>query len=492
MRSEDIFLTIVKLENGQPPCTIEWRSINMWPLIRQCVWRELISDPIRNDNFVSRIKSVLARILNKFVRALGRRGNTDTQGKVAENIKNGAEETAIISRPPYLQRLPNGKLFDRIVDPLIFASWNRINIAKYYISPLPENVTLYYPASNLRGNPGVGKPSIPENVHKYLEGIANMTGVDANRLKERYTEALRQFNYWYEAGVAFLTDRSKIKTIYITSWYFPDMMGITAAARERGITVIDVQHGKQGKFQPMYSGWNKIPDQGYQMMPDRFWCWGQTSCDHMLAASPHRKVHLPFVGGYPWLDYYRKYVSKASDNRQNDGEPKWKRRILMTTQPVRLGNTEPIPDFLFNYLQYDSTGLNHFVFRCHYNDRNGPAYCRQRLASIPPHLYSIDEGKGNLYDKLLQATHHITEYSSCCYEADAFGVPTLIYGQDAKAIYSEEIDSGVFTWTEGTVEGLANWLETDSQQADVRHMRAEPYMVSSLAIAADIMISNAV
>ena len=32
-------------------------------------------------------------------------------------------------------------------------------------------------------------------------------------------------------------------------------MGLIAAAKEQGIKVIDVQHGKQGSFQAMYSGW---------------------------------------------------------------------------------------------------------------------------------------------------------------------------------------------------------------------------------------------
>ena len=32
-------------------------------------------------------------------------------------------------------------------------------------------------------------------------------------------------------------------------WYFPEAMGIIAAAKELNISTIEVQHGKQGQFQ---------------------------------------------------------------------------------------------------------------------------------------------------------------------------------------------------------------------------------------------------
>ena len=64
----------------------------------------------------------------------------------------------------------------------------------------------------------------------------------------------------------------KLKEMCLTSWYFPDMIGVCAAASELGIKAIDVQHGKQGKYQAMYSGWTKIPESGYALMPDNFWC----------------------------------------------------------------------------------------------------------------------------------------------------------------------------------------------------------------------------
>ena len=78
------------------------------------------------------------------------------------------------------------------------------------------------------------------------------------------------------------------------------MMGIIAAARTQGIKVIDIQHGKQGKFNAMYSGWHHISiKENYIMMPDYFWCWGEPSVNQILQSSSARRTHLPFVGGFP-------------------------------------------------------------------------------------------------------------------------------------------------------------------------------------------------
>ena len=44
--------------------------------------------------------------------------------------------------------------------------------------------------------------------------------------------------------------------------------------------------------------------------------------------------------------------------------------------------------------------------------------------------------KHNLYEDFNWATHHLSCYSSCSLEALAFGLPSAVYGKEAKSIYS--------------------------------------------------------
>ena len=67
-------------------------------------------------------------------------------------------------------------------------------------------------------------------------------------------------------------------------------MGLIAAAHLLGIKSVDIQHGKQGKYQPMYvAGKYRVR---ICVNADFFWCWGQKSVDHILSSSPNRKTHL--------------------------------------------------------------------------------------------------------------------------------------------------------------------------------------------------------
>lgn len=451
MRLEQAFSLIQDVEAQVFGTNLTWSSINLWPLIRQCLWLELIraTEPVGRTHSASRPDAIRQRIFNRII--AGARALRDRPTSI------GLETTAFISRPEYLQALPNGDLFDRIVDPLIFSMPGNYPLAKYYVAPWPKVAELNYAAALLRPSRlSSPSPDIPEAHRALLIRLAEYAGVEPKRLLWRYGESLKVFARWLKGARLFFDSRKNLNTVYLTSWYFPDMMALVTAARERGIKTIELQHGKQGKFQAMYSGWS-IPEEGYLMMPDIFWSWGRPSAEHILATSSDRFVHRPIVGGFPWLDYYRQHISsKTVSDYEEVGK-----RVLITIQSPQGDNNQPIPDFLLDFLRESPRDVS-FIFRCHPNDQQGLEYCRCRLSELPVELYKIDNGCTNLYDSLMMATHHITAYSSCSYEADAFGVPTLLYGVDAKAIYKDEIENGIFSWTPGSVADLALWLDKRS------------------------------
>ena len=480
MQIEQAFARIVDLEADGEAANVRWRSIRLWPLIRQCLWFEMLEASPPSSTLSAKVGGRrLASLLGKMRRYVA--SHRDFEVPAASNA-----ELLFLSRPVYLQQLSNGKLFDRIVDPLIFSQNGVAAWEKLYVSPWPAAQSLHFQARCLIPSRIMFHKQFAAEDERIFRHLASEAGLDSSRFVARCERELNAFLRWYEAGTTLLAQRTMLKAIYLTSWYFPDMMGLTAAAREHGIPVIDVQHGKQGRFQGMYSGWGWIPPTGYELMPDRFWCWGTPSCDHIMESSPERKMHRPFVGGFPWLDYYRQHISKVG--QVHAVAKSAIKNILVTTQPRQSGNTEPLPDFIVDYLRCLPEDV-HFVIRCHPNDVSGEAYCKRRLTGIPEHLYSIDPGKDNLYDRLLQATHHLTAYSSCCYEASTFGIPTLLYGADSKALYEEEILAGEFSWTEGRVADLSAWLDV-SAPAGVTKMARRNYIESSLALAGEILVQN--
>jgi len=449
LKTSDAFRLIVQIEGSVNTDVFTWKGFNTWPLIRQILWVELTSTASNDKTskkgptleiFASIKKNVLA-IYRSFSEVQARENNTKI----------------FISRPVYLQKLPSGKCFDRIVDPIIESLDQNEKITKYYVSKIPSERELMHEFLTMQQSFFFDVITLTNEQKKVLHQIESLSSIYGLELRQKYQKMLRSFIEWFIAAKKILSKQKKLKEIYLTSWYFPDMMGICAAASELGIKTIDVQHGKQGKFQAMYSGWTKIPESGYALMPDNFWCWGKPSCDHILASSPNRKNHIPLMMGYPWIDYYKKNSIPL-----NPEIFKNEINVLVTIQPPQGENTERIPDFVVDFLLSNHTKNMHFTFRVHPNDSEGLDYCNKRLQSIDASIFNIDSGEGNLYDAFMFSTHHITAYSSCCYEADGFGVPTLLFGNEAKDIYKEEIQNSIFTWTPGIVHDLDTWLRIDA------------------------------
>ena len=471
MNLQQAFKIISELEHKKSSYRFFHGSIDLWPLIRQSLWFELTSAQIMPCQPTSRFLKInifIKKVLNYCISLYS--------NCLPCTRSNQLECAAFVSRPVYLQLLQNNIYFDRIVDPLLFSMGPHAPCNKYYLSEWRTGSQLWHPATVLKALPSpLSSLYRPKICRQTLENLAKSAGINPELFVKRVFSNIAIFQRWYRYGKKFFRSRSNLKLIYVTSWYFPDVMGLIAAARELNIKVVDVQHGKQGKLQAMYTGWS-IPNCGYQMMPDFFWCWGQPSVDHILMSSPERDTHIPFVGGYPWIDYYRKYIFNPSQKKLDEQ----KKYVLVTLQPTQGDNFEPIPDFIVEYMVNSSKKNVFFIFRCHPNGRERYLeYCRRRLSSVPNHIYQIDNSVDNLYDRLSCVTHHITAYSSCCYEASVFGVPTLLFGADASSIYSDEIKNGLFTWTEGSFHDLAHWLEKPNSESLVRHDQ-NSYILSSL------------
>lgn len=454
-------------------------AIQLWPLMRHVLWTELLRTSLANEQQRPAQRPGVASKARRLAAVLY---HSLTQTFLRHQAEPSDETLLFVSRPVYLQYMGESNLhFDRIIDPLFSIARNHSSVAKIYIGHLPDDRRLLYPGFPLRPRSVRHSAELERSVSLWGRDIARQAGVCEQDFVGQLVMALRGFERWYDTGKSLFRTMPRMKRLYLTSWYFPDMMGLTAAAKDAGIEVIDVQHGKQGKYQGMYSWWTKIPEDGYKMMPDRFWCWGRPSCHDILRASPDRTTHRPFVGGYPWIDWYRTFVNPLVVRSASN------RAILFTMQGPQGKSTEPIPDFIVNFLRDEQFSDWQIRFRNHPNFKEGLAYCEKRLASVDPSRFAIADQKRNLYDEFLEVTHHITGYSSCCYEAESFGVPTLLFGEEAQSIYEADIACGRFFWTSGVTGDLIRWLE-DPPESHVQ--QSDQYTESSLSLAASMLLGG--
>ena len=154
------------------------------------------------------------------------------------------------------------------------------------------------------------KVGLPTDLVLKLEEISKYANLDKDTFFTEFQVSLNLFLKSYRWMNDLLERHENLNRIFVVGWYNPVAMGLIAASRGKSKTAVDLQHGKQGKYQSMYSGWNYITkNNDYLMLPDYFWTWGEKSKSNILNSSLTRKTHLPFCQGIPWIDYYQKNTS---------------------------------------------------------------------------------------------------------------------------------------------------------------------------------------
>lgn len=473
MQLADVCRMLSKLEHDNDVNRLEADGVKVWPLVRQAIWVDLVRGETR-DHSSSRTTFQKA---NLALRGMKR----DLESRLLTRSRPDSE-MLFVSRPTNLQVLDGpGLAFDRVADPIMCLAKGRVRSEKLYAGSLDAQAELYFPGGSLSA-PRALLPDRLGGVATDITALFTQAGLDAQAGVRSVARSVASFKRWYAFGRSLFRSSPNLKLVLISAWYFPDMMGLIAAAKVGGVRTVDVQHGKQGRYQGMYSGWTAIPPGGYQMLPDYFWCWGSASCEHILEASSDRTTHRPFVGGYPWPAFFRDFV--ADNRRPQVPHTESQRRVLFTLQGRAGAHTQPLPGFIVDFLKSPGSEKIDWRFRCHPNDASGAASARARLAEVPASRFEIKDDKCNLFDDLLWATHHVTAFSSCCYEADTFGVPTLLFGEDGKEIYADDIAQGRFTWTDGSQGALPQWLDFGTRRVSAA---VPPYFVSSLQIANDAL-----
>ena len=80
-------------------------------------------------------------------------------------------------------------------------------------------------------------------------------------------------------------------------------MGLLLAAKRNGIRTIDIQHGVQSENDFLFSSWTNIPTNGYELLPDIFWCWSNVEKENIDKWTVNSdNLYSAFTGGNPVLE----------------------------------------------------------------------------------------------------------------------------------------------------------------------------------------------
>ena len=127
MLLKEAFNKIEQLDQDKRVTFLSYDGIDVWPILRQCLWKLLNSSSIENLPITHKNKPA---VLNKIKFFLVNLKHLHLLG----SNENKEVSYIFISNPVHLQRLKNNKKFDKIIDPLISLLDPQIGYEKFYVS----------------------------------------------------------------------------------------------------------------------------------------------------------------------------------------------------------------------------------------------------------------------------------------------------------------------------------------------------------------------
>ena len=454
MRPNEIKECFREIEQDANVNGISLMGICAWPLIRSVLYSELSKSPsLKNESKLSSLGKLFKQIFYHGI-------NTAIRLKRKYIARRNNDQIKILAfghSPHYTKVTGQKHRSDRIMDP-VTSLFGITGHQKYVLGPLPLG---HYKDRNtsfriLRHN---GNFLLEGALESGLLSVLGKYGIDIESFNKLMSKQTNVFLGSYLKARKILEKNPEVKTVFLSVWYAPIIMGITAAAREMSIRVVDVQHGAEISSHAMYCDWTDVPGEGYLMLPNNFWCWDE-NFERTINESFSRNInHLAMTNCPTWLNFRMEQLSHTNFfNKIKDENVSYKYRLLYTLQPPCFDTTSRIPSFLIEFLEQDNPDVLVSIRR-HPNDPGDitelSLFQNRKFSTA----YSVISSSEDLVQSLCFSTHHLTRFSTVCYEAENLGVPSLLFGPESYEFYTTEIQSSRFRWTPGNSADLYSFLK---------------------------------
>ena len=234
--------------------------------------------------------------------------------------------------------------------------------------------------------------------------------------------------------------KSRSKLVFLICFYSPESFAITLACHRLNIKVVEYQHGAQNDCHNMYTNWERPPKEGYEIIPDYFWMWGEISRKRIEDWASKTSKHVAFIGGNSSL-------LNAKNQRSVIKEEilKSDKKIVL----VSLQHDKFLPHWFVDFC-IDHKDEFSWVFREHPRNKLSKETLNV-LASISDIPIDVATNT-NKYDLLKISDIHITGFSSMAFEALFFNTPTIFINENALNGYRKLIDNRSFYYASNREE----------------------------------------
>jgi hypothetical protein len=435
------------------------KNIRLWPLFRLqaiAMFRSEKDYHAKKERKPALSDSLKDKLLNPYY---SRKFLKEFRAHLRQQLEGKPVDVMLYSKAAAYTDKVDGKVYNRFIDPFfekLHAKYKTLKIELCENETVPQNRLydsvcinqhafrshFFYKYKN--------DPALKISASDAFAELKELTGLSFEG--EKIDSAFREIVYYRELfREIFRFQQSRLA--FVKCYYEHDAFGLMLASKESGIKTVDIQHGKQGVFHPMYSHFSKIPEGGYNLLPDYFWNWGKESAENIGRWMNRKDLHEPVVGGNLWLGKW-KYgeVYKAGHEEEEkflQSLKTYERVVLYSMQP--LDNELIIPVELKKAIGSSPAGWI-WLLRRHPFQKISATEIRA-LAGETKAAVEVDFASSvPLYHLLKSITNHITLWSSCGFEASEFDKPTIIAHPFGKKAYEAQISDGIFTYAENAAE----------------------------------------
>ncbi len=435
MTEQELFTRVIEFERKHNPALISYREVEIWPLCRMYL-REYVIGQISLSGKKKKV-SKASQMMNLWRTLIAR-------------IAPKKSDLLILTSEVYYTDAVDGKSFDRHGDSLLEFVRQKFNLSINKLIAVTKSSapqTICYPGQvadqrafmnlfryfkfrrQLQGD---------EHLGLFFEKIEASFGVDISRSVINALAVILSS----KKAMLNMVQRQQPQLIVSVCYYTHLNFTMSLVAKNLGIPFADLQHGKQGVNHIMYGGWNKMPPDGYRLLPDFFLVWGKNSRDNISRYSDNHSFRV-LVTGNLWMLRW-----KESFNKQKTGLEKlidrYSRVVCFSLQQAL---EKPIPDFVLSEISGNTDVL--WLFRLHPGQNQGKDEVRKILQSLETSNWEMEVASQQpLYAILAHSNVHMTCWSSVCIEALNFNLRSVIVHPNGAKEYEREIEEGLFQYAD--------------------------------------------
>ncbi len=303
-------------------------------------------------------------------------------------------------------------------------------------------------------------------VNVLLKDLAPELKIDENFILNRIEREATKADYFGR----FL-DQICPKVVFITS--YTGTPYVCAAAKTRGVTVVDIQHGSMHSHHPLSANWSHAPSGGFELLPDVFWCWNTRSAGYINKTMPIN--HHALVGGNPKAALERHLSVEDFAPRSTNERP----QILVALQ---YGLEDLLRPHVLDAYRL-TKNIADWHFRLHPMGWSQIGKAMELLGVSKDRLEAVSQVP--LYQQLPAMDLLLTNHSTIVYEAVEVGLRAAVCTRHGAATFDDLLNSGSIAFANDTQTILEMIRDFDSlsvnrQTAQSKVTRSSEEVISEI------------